>query len=59
MSSIILKTEKRSTLVPRSKVRNVVADVYANGNEAISKTNSHPTIKVTKKVSTKKVRAKK
>ncbi len=53
MSSIVLKTAKRSTLIPRSKVRDVVAAVYANGNETVSKKNSHPVIRVTKKVSTK------
>jgi len=49
MSAIVLKTANRATLVPRSKVRNVVAAVYAERNGSISKKDLRPLIKVTKR----------
>ncbi len=37
MSTIVLKTAKRETLVPRSKVRLAVADVFGKKTNSFSK----------------------
>jgi len=58
MSTIVFKTAKRHTLIPRSKVRKVVAAVYANENGTASRNNPSPVIRVTKRVSTKAPRRK-
>ena len=59
MSTIVLKTTKRATLIPRSKVRNVVAAVYADSNDSVSKKDFRALVKVTKKESIKTSTAKK